>query len=196
MKKTERRSVFLLGKGKAIGLCPTMGVRSKKSIRIGFLVWRRLLRQPAEQVLEYGDVQLFVHYYAGDEVFERRVGYAFDSATIFGDCLPFRLDIGTKNSDGIFDIIDVATRPKTRASRNDWVTACHNYCFTEKFVMVHLRNSNAYERISYLGVFRVQYVMLVYVLHNCRGFALTTAVVVYKTADFFGRQISRKLGIR
>ena len=187
MKKTERRSVFLLGKGKDIRLCPIMGLGQKKSTRIDFLVLHRLLSQCAEQVLEYGDMQLFVHNYAGDEVFERRVGYALDSATIFGDCLPFRLDIGTKNSDGIFDVIDVATRPKTRASRNDRVATCHYDCFTEKFVMVHLRNCNAHKSVTYLGIFRVQYVMLVYVLHNSGCFALTATVVVYKTADFFGR---------
>lgn len=155
MKKTERRSVFLLGKGKGIGLCPIMGLGSKKSIRIDFLVLCRLLRECGEQVLEYGDMQLFVHDYAGDEVFERRVGNALDSATIFGDCLTFRLDIGTKNSDGIFDVIDVATRPKTRAPRNDRVATCHNDCFTEKFVVVHLRNGNAHERVAYLGIFGI-----------------------------------------
>lgn len=155
MKKTERRSVFLLGKGKDIRLCPTMGVGSKKSTRIDFLVLHRLLSQCAEQVLKYGNMQLFVHNYAGDEVFERRVGNALDRATIFGDGLPFRLDIGTKNSDGIFDVIDVASRPKTSTSRNDRVATCHYDCFAEKFVMMHLRNSNAHKSVTYLRVFGI-----------------------------------------
>ena len=155
MKKTERRSVFLIGKGKDICLCPIMGLGSKKSIRIDFLVFHRLLSQCAEQVLEYGNMQLFVHNYAGDEVFERRVGYALDSATIFGDCLPFGFDIGAQDRGGVFDIIDVATRPKTRASRNDRVTARHCDCFAEKLVVVHLRNGNAHERVAYLGILSI-----------------------------------------